>query len=401
MERVVNKSAEAIGFNKNQELELGRLKSIIRTFKKGIRDDLDTIDTLKKNIDAGGLSLSEVQAEQIVKIVNGGKILSNEKIPLRQGYEGQAKKPIPHFNSVEQMRDVEYDLSALEKKVESQKVHKVESTTTNDDKLETNKLKTIDDDDNNGNNNKKNRENRMPIPEFTEEELEHELAPPPLTIRETSPPPIVKKLETTDDKLQVTSPPASLREALRADNKEQTTTDNEKKGFTISPEKLRQAEKSIMEQKAKVEEQGNTPIQEEERHLEVRMQRPRIINDENKPQVNDIIRPKKRLEGPIEELANLDLINFRRLSDNPENAMKKVKQKIDLLEQESFTKRHQGINAWRHSQVYQVYINLGQESIKQGISVNDVIKKRESSGEEVLTVKEFNAILELNRKLRA
>ncbi|PIT93507.1 hypothetical protein COU00_03985 [Candidatus Falkowbacteria bacterium CG10_big_fil_rev_8_21_14_0_10_43_11] len=129
----------------------------------------------------------------------------------------------------------------------------------------------------------------------------------------------------------------------------------------------------------------------------VKMDRSRLaVSQSDKPRMDDIMQPPSRLQGPIEELANLDLINFRRLGGSLEVIAGKIQNKIKLLERESFTRRQQGINAWRHSPLYLSYVAIGQESLTGNQPVEELLKTQGNG----LTKEEFNAILELNRQLR-
>jgi FtsZ-binding cell division protein ZapB len=128
----------------------------------------------------------------------------------------------------------------------------------------------------------------------------------------------------------------------------------------------------------------------------VQMQRPESRIEPDRLKMNDITKPLTRLQGPIEELANLDLINFRRLGGSPEVIIGKIQNKIKLLEQESFTRRQQGVNAWRQSPVYEMYVKIGRESLTGGKPMAEILQVQKGG----LTNEEFNAILELNRQLR-
>jgi len=106
-----------------------------------------------------------------------------------------------------------------------------------------------------------------------------------------------------------------------------------------------------------------------------------------------------KLVGPIEELASFDLESFRRLSERPKEAVNKIKSKIDLLEDESFEKRAQGIQAWRSSEVYKNYLALGQESLESNRPVSQIISEKQSQNQPTLTFEEFEAIADLNEEL--
>jgi hypothetical protein len=119
----------------------------------------------------------------------------------------------------------------------------------------------------------------------------------------------------------------------------------------------------------------------------------------NKPNLDDV-KFEKRLMGPIEELENMTLIEFRRIAADPQTAVNKVKEKIDLLGQETFEKKMQGISAWHRSEVNRFYRLLGQASMAEGKSIENIIKERLLSGKPTLSIDELQAIIELNRTLR-
>lgn len=109
---------------------------------------------------------------------------------------------------------------------------------------------------------------------------------------------------------------------------------------------------------------------------------------------------KSVLTGPVQELQSFDLIGFRRLGNSAEERADKVLDKIALLEQDSYTKKAQGISAWRSSPVYKFYLELGARSMSEGKDVNSLISELEQKGENTLSNEEFAAISDLNKKLR-
>lgn len=106
------------------------------------------------------------------------------------------------------------------------------------------------------------------------------------------------------------------------------------------------------------------------------------------------------LTGPVQELENTSLNIFRRYGENGQERAKKVFQKINILEKESVTKKTQGINAWRKSPVYKLYLDLGARSLMNGQEVSSLIAELKAKGEDVLTLEEFHAIGDLNKLLR-
>lgn len=118
-----------------------------------------------------------------------------------------------------------------------------------------------------------------------------------------------------------------------------------------------------------------------------------------KPRMEEIkFTPK--IKGPVEELGTMVLEEFRRLSKDPKMAIEKIKDKLELLGEESFTKKTQGIAAWQESGVNKVYLNLLKESLNRGVAPIVVIEEYTQSAKPTLTKEEFTAIMELNRSLR-
>lgn len=111
------------------------------------------------------------------------------------------------------------------------------------------------------------------------------------------------------------------------------------------------------------------------------------------------IRSPRALIGPIEELRILTLTDFRRLGANLEEIHEKVKDKFDLLREESLTKLAEGIAAWKQSEVYRTYIDIGVESMNGGKSIHEIILERSTSNKPYLTQEEFDCVARVNRAL--
>lgn len=111
-------------------------------------------------------------------------------------------------------------------------------------------------------------------------------------------------------------------------------------------------------------------------------------------------KPAHVLTGPLQELQTLDLINWRRLGRDAKERARKILEKINLLEHDSFTKKAQGISNWRQSPVYQMYLDLGAESMVSNKDVDTLIRERQGQGQDALSSEEFIAISDLNKDLR-
>jgi len=106
-----------------------------------------------------------------------------------------------------------------------------------------------------------------------------------------------------------------------------------------------------------------------------------------------------RLTGPIEELRNMTLQDFIRLSKDPKEATLKIKDKIDLLEEQSFDLKNQAVKAWHECEPSRLYLEILRTSL-DGKPVTDVIAERNAKGEKSLTKEQFDAVMALNRILR-
>jgi len=122
--------------------------------------------------------------------------------------------------------------------------------------------------------------------------------------------------------------------------------------------------------------------------------------ESQRPQVVDIKRPASTI-GPVEELGEIDLTEFRRLGTNPTAAAEKILEKVYLLEEESWQMRMDGIEAWRHSPVHQLYVATGMQSIESGQTIKEVIQTQSADNKPSLHMEEFKAINDLNSKLIA
>lgn len=121
---------------------------------------------------------------------------------------------------------------------------------------------------------------------------------------------------------------------------------------------------------------------------------------QRRPMVDDVKLQPSMVMGPIDELRAINTIEFRRLSADPMQAADRIHDQITLLAEESIVKEAEGIDAFKQSPLNKLYLELGNESISGGKAVNDIIAERETKGTPTLSVAEFNAISDLNKRLR-
>lgn len=117
-----------------------------------------------------------------------------------------------------------------------------------------------------------------------------------------------------------------------------------------------------------------------------------------RPKMVDV-KAAPKLTGPVEELRAITVVDFRRLSKDPKEACLKVRDKIDLLAEQSFTRRTEGIAAWSASEVVRTYLELMREGL-DGTPIAEAVAARQAARKPYLTPEEFQAVSELSRQLR-
>ncbi|MBU0721921.1 hypothetical protein KKA93_00475 [Patescibacteria group bacterium] len=107
-----------------------------------------------------------------------------------------------------------------------------------------------------------------------------------------------------------------------------------------------------------------------------------------------------RVMGPLDEIKYMDLINFRRLDKDPLKSADKIKSKINLLAEQGYGKKLEGIKFWRLSPINKLYLKIGNFSISENKPVDVIIEERKTAGSDYLTADEFKTIMDLNKSLR-
>lgn len=108
----------------------------------------------------------------------------------------------------------------------------------------------------------------------------------------------------------------------------------------------------------------------------------------------------QRLMGPIEQLGTMTTTEFRRLSSNASEAAQKIEDLLTALEQTSYEDRVKGVLAWRESPMNQLYLQMAEQALSQGISIPEMSSRRRAAGQESLSPAEMKALALLNAKIR-
>lgn len=104
--------------------------------------------------------------------------------------------------------------------------------------------------------------------------------------------------------------------------------------------------------------------------------------------------------GPIEVLASLHIDDFRRLGGTPQACTLKIAEEFEVLGQDSFAQRAEGIAAFRQSPAFKSYLTLGQLAMERKEEVKEVVELLKAQGKQSLTEAEFEAIGALMRQFR-
>lgn len=122
------------------------------------------------------------------------------------------------------------------------------------------------------------------------------------------------------------------------------------------------------------------------------------MSETNQRLIHDIKRPVRPV-SPAEELASLTADDFRQMARTFAEAAGKVLERIHLLAEDSYSKRSEGIAAWRSSDLHKLYLAIGGESMATAQSIDVVIERRKATGQPYLTADEFAVLADLNRQL--
>lgn len=358
-------------FNLNEE-EKNRLKNILISHLKNIRDFIEIKDALIKAKENGGLGFAVSQIEEIFNLI---KTISPkaEKIPIREISTNERLKEVlrmpaeeviarsPKSDEVISIRHAELDSAS--QTISPETLNQVQGDINSGGLLRPAEGGTRND-----------RKEALP-----------ELQPPPPSLVQNSKnedKPAERKTVLPGERSAVEIPSSSILESFREKLKEKTA---------VPP---------IISQTSQLPQQSQSS-----QFPSPQIRRPETKED--KPRVEDIKKPgffgrrtRVELVGPLEEIKALTLADLRSFSLEPEKALNKIKEKIELLEKESFLKKIQAIKAWRESQIHLLYLEICRQSITEKITIDKILEKRSSQGLPVFTKDEFSAIMDFNKTLR-
>ncbi|MDQ5952516.1 MAG: hypothetical protein QG626_645 [Patescibacteria group bacterium] len=124
-----------------------------------------------------------------------------------------------------------------------------------------------------------------------------------------------------------------------------------------------------------------------------------IMTKDGQRKVVDVV-TSARLAGPIEQLGKMSPTEFRRLSSNAAEAGQKIEDLLSTLETTSYEERVKGVLAWRESPMNQLYLQIAEEALTQGLALPEVSSRRRAAGKESLSPAEIKALALLNTRIR-
>ncbi len=106
-----------------------------------------------------------------------------------------------------------------------------------------------------------------------------------------------------------------------------------------------------------------------------------------------------RLLSAVDELRTMGIEEFRRLSSRPDEARKKLEDKVLALRENSEEERIAGIEAFRKSPLFTLYRTMLEEALATGTAIAEISAKRRNAGLESLSPGEVKAIILANQHM--
>ncbi len=131
----------------------------------------------------------------------------------------------------------------------------------------------------------------------------------------------------------------------------------------------------------------------------IRRERP-IAVETDRPKILEV-KPASRLVGPLDEIEQTSLRDLRRFKDQPNAFIDRMKERVHLLEEESFEKRVQALNAWRKSPLFQQYLEVVRTALERNVSIPEMVGSIDETQSSFMSLHEWQTINHLNRELKS
>jgi len=389
-DKLVEQGLKEAGFKPRDKNIQNRIEKAVLSWFKDVRDDAELKETLTKSEKIGGVDMPAEVFDKLLAFLKTkmADIKSNniDIVKIIEDYEKMVSGDVSDVSVLpEEVAEEAFDVAAVPPKAEKEAEKITGEEITIDKLLETHGIEEEKLEKKEELVKKLAAEKESPlVQEITKKEefleSKEEVAPPP---------PVVKpqtdvftdftwqegKIETKEEEIpdfdkfvwqeQVMAEPEPEKKTLTAPSGPPQKQDIPKPKF--SPQEAKQP---LIKKAAGG--QGQRPVVED-------------------------VKFSAKLYGPIEELASLSIADFRRLSKDPLEAADKIIGKLDLLESESIVQKTAGISALKSSPLYKLYADIMNSAIKDGKSIEEIIKER---FEDKITMDEYKAITELNKSIK-
>lgn len=357
-----------------------RFKNIIGTYVKGIRNKIDTRNSLAKDVKIGGLNLSAAEIDRVLKVCDAGKfsVVKTVQTPVAEKSPAVTTSLDRLIAADTAARASEYDLKSA---ILSGQVKAPQKEISGPDKQ---------------------LDLPIPTPSVKPEIPKAAILTPAQAIKSAPLPPLKPAVKPA-----IPTKPAGVVRPAKKSSFWSNFSFGKKKKNIVAPKAVSKAVPKVVPTAVLKPVTKVAPIQAPIQ-APIVPPRPNIVSpaalrpatsvSSGRPQMHDV-RPVPRVMGPVEELQFLDLVNFRRLGKTPVEITTKIFAKVKLLEKDGYDKMVAGVKAWRQSPVYRLYLRLGQEALVKGVTLKEAIEIRQKAGQDYLSPEEIVAIVNLNSKL--
>ena len=410
IDKAVENIIEKVGVSLSSSYLKDRLEMVLKTYIKGVRDKISTRSVLTRSGQEGGLSLDHSSIDKILKLAD----------EYKKSQEPKIEKPKPKVSEEAEKRDKlealndSYNLKeSLKNKEDINSNHSKEASFDNkDSEKETKQEKTQD----------SVQEEDKKEDLYKKLNIQKEIAPPSpstkLTEKDSS-------QDGTDRELSISKETATEKDSgvdnleaktkvgfepqKQEDDKQNIKKEDIKKAKSLEVEPAENKDKTLKNNNLntlKEKDLVSGSVKQESQKLDKPQSSSTAVNSNRsfaepkvasgKQSMQDI-RVSQRIMGPIDELRYFNLKNFRRLSDNPQEAFSKIREKIDLLSKESYEKRVEAISAWKENPLNKLYYQISKESLNKAKPINEVIEERKGNNMDYLSSEELKALVSFNR----
>lgn len=360
-----------------------RFIKILDIYIKKVRNRIDTKQTMMKLVSSGGLGVGESVADKILGIVDKIKLVPAEPVPKKQKSEKEKSNDVAIEKEMEKFKKL-----ANQEDVASSK--SVDGAKNKDKDFDI--IKEVD--------------------KISSGDVEYDFSK--LADKDTSDHHSVLSAVTGDtetggkDTKPLHSKNDLVIEAIQDDTEEKSVVedvdiDEQKMVLDLTKDEDKKRDGKVKDDDKRKKSTRVADITKKDSEAGLKINRPTPISNTPAPDGKvkmDDVKYVPKLMGPIDELGEMNLVNFRRLSQDSKEATKKIEEKIKFLEDDRYSKRIEGIKAWRSSPINKLYLEIGQEGIIVARGIENAIKAREKSNKDYLKLDEFNAIMELNKRIR-